>query len=211
MTARGPIRSSSRPPTTLPTDARHGEQDAEDAEFRRAPAEHAGAVDAAEGEQRHEAVLVDHVGEEEAGDRAVPPRLLHRPAKMGEGLAGSGPEPASRGRRVRREQEQRRDEHEEPGRRQGTDDAVALPAGRIEAEERVEAEIGLSRLRARGEEAEHQDERDEAAGVAHRPARAGQAAEALRRHEAEHHGIVERRRGLRGDGRDARSRRARPR
>ena len=75
-------------------DARHGEQDAEDAEFRRAPAEHAGAVDAAEGEQRHEAVLVDHVGEEEAGHGAVPPRLLHRPAEMGEGLAKGGPEPA---------------------------------------------------------------------------------------------------------------------
>ena len=108
----------------------------------------------------------------------------------------------SRGRRVRGEQEQRRDEHEEPSRRQGADDAVAFPAGGVEVEERIEAEIGLPRLRARGEEAEHQDERDETAGVAHRPARAGQAAEAIRRHEAEHHRIVERRRGLRGDGRD---------
>jgi hypothetical protein len=93
---------------------RHGEQDTEDAELRRSPAEHAGAVDAAEGEQRHQAVLVDHVGEKEAGHRAVPSGLLHRPAEMGERLAEGRPDRASRGRRVRREEEQRGDEREEP-------------------------------------------------------------------------------------------------
>ena len=52
-----------------------GEQDAEDPELDRLPAEHAGAVDAAEGEERHERILIDHVGEEEAADARVAARI----------------------------------------------------------------------------------------------------------------------------------------
>ena len=53
-----------------------GEQDTEDAELPGLPAEHAGAVDAAEREEGDEGVLIDHVGEEEPPDARVPSRVL---------------------------------------------------------------------------------------------------------------------------------------
>ena len=48
-----------------------GQHDAEDPELGRAPAEHARAVDSAEREERHQRVLIDHVGDEKATDAVV--------------------------------------------------------------------------------------------------------------------------------------------
>ena len=51
--------------------AGNGQDDAEQAELHRAPAEHCGGIDAAEGEHRAEPVGVEHARDEEAGDLLV--------------------------------------------------------------------------------------------------------------------------------------------
>ena len=69
MTRFGPSRSSSLPPSHAPKRAGDREHDAEGADLDRVPAEGAGGIDAAEREQRHQAVGVDHVGEQERRQR----------------------------------------------------------------------------------------------------------------------------------------------
>ena len=47
------------------------EEDSEHAELDRRPAEYSGSVNSAEGEERHEPVGIDHVGEDESENVAV--------------------------------------------------------------------------------------------------------------------------------------------
>ena len=76
-----------------------GEQDAEQAELDRAPAEDAGRIDAAESEERHQAVGVDHVGEEEAERIAMLAHAAERRRELAEPAPdahGRGPSAAAR-------------------------------------------------------------------------------------------------------------------
>jgi len=61
----------------------------------------------------------------------------------------------------------------------------------IEAEQRHETEQRAPRIRAGGEEAEHQNETEDAADIAGGPAGAGQSSDLVRRHQRRHHRIVE--------------------
>ena len=67
--------------------ARDGQQDAERADLNRAPAEGAGRIDAAEREQRDEAIGTDHVGEEKQREIALARQLPHRAHQRAEPAA----------------------------------------------------------------------------------------------------------------------------
>ena len=175
------------------------------------PAEHAGPVDAAEREQRHEPVLVDHVGEKEAHHGLVPARLGGASSRATRGRRGppraSGFDAA---RRIGREQE-----HAASRRRRTTAPRAARRSGRPRGPRRRARRPAArpSSVRpVRGSAARKPSvsgERHEAAGIAGRPAGAGEPAQALRRHESRHHGVVEHGRELRPDGGRACRRQAR--
>ncbi len=69
--------------------------------------------------------------------------------------------------------------------------ARVLAEFRIEAEQRVEPEKGLSGFRRTGHETDDQDQGDHAAEIAEPPGDVGNFAELVGRHQARHHGIVE--------------------
>lgn len=74
------------------------------------------------------------------------------------------------GRIIRREQEHRRDEDDEPQPGQRSGDAIAFMGDGIETEQRGEAEQRAAGLGIGGEEAEHQHEAQDAANIAGGPA-----------------------------------------
>ena len=103
---------------------------------------------------------------------------------------------------IRRQQEHRRHEDDEPDRGQRTGDAIALMRHGIETEQRHESEQRAPGVRVGGEEAEHEDQADDAADIAGGPAGAGQSPDLVRRHQRRHHRIVEDGGEFDADGRD---------
>ncbi len=104
---------------------------------------------------------------------------------------------------IRRQQEHRQREDDEPDAGQGTRDAIALMGDGIEPEQRREAEQRVAGLRAGGEKAEHQDKAEDAADIAGGPAGPGQPPDPVRRHQCRHHRIVEDDGEFDADGRHA--------
>ncbi len=185
MTRFEPMRSSSRPPSAAPNGAGDGEDDAEQAELGRAPAEHRRGIDAAEGEHGAEPVGIEHARDEEERDLAViadevlarawtsclSPALTARAERLGRGP-------------VRREQEERQDEHEIPERRERSDQPVAFARRGIERDERREPEQGLAGLRIGNEQSQHQERGSPARRHSPSPSRCPTTCRALRSRRA---------------------------
>ena len=121
--------------------------------------------------------------------------------QFGQSLAQRVAQPAL-GRIIRRQQEHRQHEDDEPDAGQRTGDAVALMGDGIETEQRREAEQRAAGLGIGGEKAEHQDQAEDAADIAGGPAGAGQSPDLVRRHQRRHHRIVEDGGEFDADGRD---------
>ena len=136
------------------------------------PAEGAGGIDAAEGEQRHQPVGVDHVGEQEERQRSLLRQLAERAFQLQQSRSQRLAHRTLR-RIIRRQQEHRRHEDDEPDRGQRPGDAVALMSGGIKPEQRREAKQRAAGIGIGGEEPEHEDEADDAADIAGSPAGAG--------------------------------------
>ena len=108
--------------------------------------------DPAEREKRHQTVGVDHVGEQESGERFLLRQFAQRLRQAAQAFIHGIARPELR-RIVRREQEHRRHEDDEPEAGQRPGDAVALMRHRIEAEQRLQSEQRASAVGAGGEEA----------------------------------------------------------
>ena len=89
------------------------EKDAEGADLDRVPAEGAGGVDAAERKQRHQAVGVDHVGEQKCRHRFLLRQFAQRLPQLDQAFAQRLAQRAPR-RIIRRQQEHRQHEDDEP-------------------------------------------------------------------------------------------------
>ncbi len=202
MTRREPRRSSSRPPSAAPIGAGNGQHDAEEAELHRAPAEHCGGIDAAEGEHRAETVGVQHARDEEAGDLFV---IAQEFAHALEELSEAGADCTLFARRtgtVWREQKERQHEDEIPERGERSDETVAFAARSIEWDQGLEAEKGLAGVWVGRNQTCEQHEAQETADISRRPAEPREAAEPVFRHEGGHHGVGEHGRELGTHDRD---------
>ena len=158
------------------------QHDAEHQNLGLRQSEHARREDAANDEDGHQTIRVDHVGDEEAHDVGVLPHLTQgRP---------QGPQPLAHVRckaaRVRtaigREQKQRRGEHGEPQGSHGGDDADVLEGCLVEAEPRL---LGLHECHQRNRH------RYDATGVAKPPRPSAPAADARGWHQVRQHGVGE--------------------
>ena len=163
---------------------RHVEHDAEDQDVLGGEAEGAGGVDAAEGEDGHQGVVVEQAGDEEADDLPVLAHLGEGVDELAGRLGDDHPAAAAGDPRLvlLHPEEDRHAEHREPGRHQQVGGADVL------ARRAAEAEPGLGRL---DEAVERQDQGEEAAEVAQCPAVAGDPAHPLRRRHVGEEGVVE--------------------
>ena len=176
-----------------------GEDDAEQAELRGAPAEHGAGVDAAKGKHGAKPVGVEHAREKEERDLAVMPDEFPHPADE---LGEPGPDRRSNlglGRPVGREQKQRQDEDEIPQRRERPDQPIAFARRRVEGDDRIETEQRLAGRGIGDHEPGDEGEAHQAADIAHGPADARERAEPLGRDQRGHHGVVEHGGELGGD------------
>ena len=182
----GPVGPAARPGADR---ADAGGDDPEDAELEEAPAEDAGGVDAAEGEERGQRVAVDHRGDEEGEEAPVAGREPEGRAEVGE--AGAEEAGGAPRRLVGGVEEEGQREDQVPDGREGPGGARRLAEGGVEAEDGRDPEQRRGAARGGREEEKDEDERDEPAEVAERPARARDAADLRPRAEAGEHGVDE--------------------
>ena len=135
-------------------------------------------------------VGVNHVGEQERRHRFPLRQFAQRLAQLGQALAKRLAH-RTLGRIIRRQQKHRQHEDDEPDAGERTADAIALMRDRIETEQWHEAEQRASGFGTGRQKAEHQDQAQDAADIAGRPAGAGQPSDLVRRHQGRHHRIVE--------------------
>ncbi len=166
------------------------QQDTEAADLNGVPAESARGIDAAEREQGHQAIGVDHVGEQKRRHRLLFRQFAQRLLQFDQSRAQRFAHRALRGI-IRRQQKHRQHEDDEPDTGQWTRDAIALMRDRIKTEQRDESEQRAPGVRVRGEKTQHQNEAEDAADITGGPTGAGQPPDLVRRHQRRHHRIVE--------------------
>ena len=179
MVAFPPIRSSTNPNASAPEPGADVEDDTERNELLEAEAEGAHRVDAAEREDRHEAVVVEEPRQQEQSDLPVPAQMAHGDGQIGERAPHA--DPAARDGLVLEEHERGDGEQEKPaGDEQVRGPQVEALTGR-DAEQR--------RLRHENHECHH--ERRQSAEVADPPPVAGDASDPIRGGDRREERVVE--------------------